>query len=83
MVVFEAATTSTRPICIDFNQAPLCFAQVVLVGDATVGKTHLLSRYVKGTRHSRPLKRCKAYFYALKCYMNGETGSFSIKSYVE
>ena len=24
-------------------------AKVVLVGDATVGKTHLLSRYIKGT----------------------------------
>lgn len=28
--------------------------KVVLVGDATVGKTHLLSRYVKGTLPKAP-----------------------------
>ena len=31
--------------------------QVVLVGDATVGKTHLLSRYVKGETTEGPLWR--------------------------
>ncbi len=30
------------------------FFQVVLVGDATVGKTHLLSRYIKGTLPKHP-----------------------------
>eukprot|EP00409_Alexandrium_fundyense_P004862 CAMPEP_0185903064 /NCGR_PEP_ID=MMETSP0196C-20130402/2286_1 /TAXON_ID=2932 /ORGANISM="Alexandrium fundyense, Strain CCMP1719" /LENGTH=49 /DNA_ID= /DNA_START= /DNA_END= /DNA_ORIENTATION= len=28
--------------------------KVVLVGDATVGKTHLLSRYIKGTLPKAP-----------------------------
>lgn len=38
----------------EMEEASVVTTSVVLVGDATVGKTHLLSRYIKGTLPRAP-----------------------------
>ena len=48
--------------------------QVVLVGDATVGKTHLLSRYVKGSTHRLWLLLTICLFRVLRYAAEGSDG---------